>query len=314
MTLAELVVVLLILAILSSVAVESLAPKVDQARYDATIKSLDQIRSAIISTETSEAGAAVAGFVADNGRWPMSLAELTITPAQAGALGIVPFSIKAAPAPNSDILLPAGHRGPYLHLPPDKTALLDGWDKPFAVAATPSGGLRIASLASLRPQTSAGYATDLFVDIEPTAVQAVMIVGKVTVTSDAPSSQPVNVLLFTPAPSNAASTTGVLTHVFSLAPSAFTPINVPSSPEEPTPGGSSSYEASFQIASGLPDSLGAPVMLLAGPAALRVATADNATRSNPTHMTLSPGASQIVNFHLTLPATASPASPPMTPP
>jgi type II secretory pathway pseudopilin PulG len=315
MTLAELVVVLLIMAILASVAVESLAPKVDQARYDATLESLSQIRTAIVATENTETGAAVTGFVADNGRWPTSLAELTLTPAQvlaahhASAIDLLPFAVQPAPAPHNDVLLPVGHRGPYLNLPPDRVALLDGWDKPFAVVATPSGGLRIASLASLRPQTSAGYGTDLFVDIEPTAVQAAMVAGKVVVTGDAPPSQAVNVLLFTPAPASV-SATGVRTNVFSIAPTSFAPIEAPNSSEEPTPGALSSYETSFQIASGLTDSLGATVVLLAGPAALRVATADNTTKSSPTHLTLSPGSSQVVNFHLTLPATPPPMAPP----
>lgn len=66
MTLAELLIVLAILAITSVVALQAVTPLMDQARVDSTIKTLNNIAGAIVSNNPT----GVAGFIADNGRLP----------------------------------------------------------------------------------------------------------------------------------------------------------------------------------------------------------------------------------------------------
>ena len=71
LTLVELVVVLAILAVLAGVAVRSLEPIADQARYEATQKTLESVKNAIVDDRQQASGTRqISGFVSDIGRLP----------------------------------------------------------------------------------------------------------------------------------------------------------------------------------------------------------------------------------------------------
>ena len=73
LTLIELVVVLAILAVLAGVAVRSLEPIADQSRYEATLKTLESVKNAIVEDRIQSNGTRhVSGFVSDVGRLPES--------------------------------------------------------------------------------------------------------------------------------------------------------------------------------------------------------------------------------------------------
>jgi prepilin-type N-terminal cleavage/methylation domain-containing protein len=72
-TLIEMLVVISILAVLTTIAVQSLGPVEEKARHEATGRTLNQVRDAVVTTNDS----AVAGFIADTGRVPTSIADLS---------------------------------------------------------------------------------------------------------------------------------------------------------------------------------------------------------------------------------------------
>lgn len=77
LTLVELVVVLAILAVLAGVAVRSLEPIADQARFEATQKTLNSAKNAIVEDRLQASGTRhVSGFVSDMGLLPQSTAML----------------------------------------------------------------------------------------------------------------------------------------------------------------------------------------------------------------------------------------------
>ena len=213
LTLAELLVVLLVLAILATVAVQSLAPVVDQAKFEATQKSLAQIRAAIAGPdEVGATGDPVTGFVADMGRLPVSLDELLNS---ASVVDSSPFGLQAAPAPFgndalSPVSIPRGWRGPYVRLPVGGTQLLDGWGQAFVFDAvsTPSG-LSVASSEVNRPTQLNGYQQPLAISIAPTQWQATLVTGKLYALNSAdlnrripPSAATWTVTLFGPGPAS----------------------------------------------------------------------------------------------------------------
>lgn len=128
MTLAELLIVLAILAITSVVALQAVTPLMDQARVDSTISTLNSISSAIVSSNS----ASVSGFLADTGSLPTSVADLLVQPPLLQAstvLGVksitlstnnswtVIFDSPAAAGTTYLCTLPSGWRGPYLTTP-----------------------------------------------------------------------------------------------------------------------------------------------------------------------------------------------------
>jgi type II secretory pathway pseudopilin PulG len=135
MTLVELLVVLAILALLTSVAVTSTDVLMGQARHDAARHTLSSIEDAVLgdrNARQSDGTLLTAGFLADMGRLPAcastdlryALKELwdpTSMPA---------FAIRSAPF-DAEVLVPCGWRGPYVHLPIAHDQLLDGWGNPF---------------------------------------------------------------------------------------------------------------------------------------------------------------------------------------
>ncbi|HWA98386.1 MAG TPA: type II secretion system protein [Pirellulales bacterium] len=122
-TLVELIVVLAILTALTAVAVQSLGPVADQARYESTVRALSSVRDAIVTLSPT----AVAGFLVDVGRPPLNISELLYQPDPST---ISPF--------NSTGALPFGWNGPYV-LPPVSTnstsqvTLCDAWAQPINI-------------------------------------------------------------------------------------------------------------------------------------------------------------------------------------
>ncbi len=162
LTLVELLVVLVILAIMTTIAIQSTDMLVDQSRYDATQRTLQNIQDAIIgpaNQRDSDGSQTITGFIADMGRLPQpvyaggvlqgdSLRELwdnTVIPV-ASSYGVqsTTVPIQSLPLPSStkvlvnsssaaiSLQMPCGWRGPYLRFPSGSYGrLVDGWGNPF---------------------------------------------------------------------------------------------------------------------------------------------------------------------------------------
>ena len=168
MTLIELLVVLTILVILTTIAITSTSQVMDQGRYDATQRTLQNIQDAIVgpaNQRAADGSLLITGFVADMGRLPQTvdatseplreLWDASVIPATS-AYGIQTFPnatitsaansttafglVNAAGTPYNPstasvaltVTLPAGWRGPYLQLATGSSGrLLDGWGNPF---------------------------------------------------------------------------------------------------------------------------------------------------------------------------------------
>ncbi len=142
LTLVELLVVLVILAIMTVIAVQSLDYLADQARFEATQRTLGNVQSAVLGTpnQTQPDGTPMlSGFVADLGRPPIADTNLQIS--ELWAQGTLPsyqaVVVPAASDPiNSDVVILAGWRGPYLRLPPTSQqgfSLYDGYGNAFSL-------------------------------------------------------------------------------------------------------------------------------------------------------------------------------------
>ncbi len=123
LTLVELLVVLSILAVLSTVAIRSVSDQAIETRYDANLDQLEAIKEAIIGD-----GDDFNGFVGDVGRLPEvlnnSLDELL------EQNGIEPFGIQT-PSGDSELRLVCGWRGPYLDLGFVQDSLIDGFGQDY---------------------------------------------------------------------------------------------------------------------------------------------------------------------------------------
>ncbi|WP_395719468.1 prepilin-type N-terminal cleavage/methylation domain-containing protein [Prosthecobacter sp.] len=149
LTLLELLVVLSILAVLSTVALTSSSGIADQARYEATQRTLENIREAVLGPSNlrdTDGTLLYTGFVADMGRLPRVEADLTLEelwindgPADDGLATLAPHAVRQAIAANvdvaaeldPDVYLATGWRGPYLRLSPGNTNVRDGWGAQF---------------------------------------------------------------------------------------------------------------------------------------------------------------------------------------
>jgi prepilin-type N-terminal cleavage/methylation domain-containing protein len=162
LTLLELLVVLTILVALSTVAITSTSGVADQARYEATQHTLENIRDAVIgpaNLRDTDGSLLYTGFVADTGRLPkavaevvdggtvLTLAELVQQPAGIAAYQVLPaITSNCTPSTEADatdlnikadtVRLGVGWRGPYLRLPLGNFLPRDGWG---AQLVTPVG-------------------------------------------------------------------------------------------------------------------------------------------------------------------------------
>jgi hypothetical protein len=139
---------------LSLVAVQSLEPVAEKSRYEMTKRSLDDIRSAIVSVQQSGGTALVSGFVTDHGFLP----PLTSGPAFHSAL-TVGAGLPAFPVGGSAF----GWRGPYLQSNVTTTQFVDGWGRPLSAQVQDLSGAPKAAFDSLSDRlvlSNAGPLTD----------------------------------------------------------------------------------------------------------------------------------------------------------
>ncbi|MEM1228572.1 MAG: hypothetical protein AAGJ40_23010 [Planctomycetota bacterium] len=184
LTLIELVIVLVILAALTGVAVQSLEPLADQSRYEATQRTLEEVADGIIEHRLQTSGARHAsGFVPDVGLVPLDLSELlddsAVIPGTTTALSAYPMLTRSGPAA-ADALNPTdvdcggvslrcGWRGPYVSVVNSSAGLRDGWGEAFEVVQIPAA----TGPVHLRwPAVTAEY-SDLTVDIESPSLEVV---------------------------------------------------------------------------------------------------------------------------------------------
>jgi prepilin-type N-terminal cleavage/methylation domain-containing protein len=136
-TLIEMLVVITILAVLTTIAVRSLGPVEEKARHEATERTLNQVRDAVVTTDKS----AVAGFIADTGRVPTSIADLSglvsptnglvVQPADLPAYGVL--QVQSGPDWNgSNWTMTTGTTGSYF-------SLNHGWHGPYLQTAAATG-------------------------------------------------------------------------------------------------------------------------------------------------------------------------------
>ena len=154
-TLLELVVVIAILAVLSTVAMRSVSGIASQTRFEVTQRTLDQIQTAILGNPNDhqpDGALVINGFVADMGRLPNSLDELLNMPA-----GAPLFAVQPAADPN--VIVAGGWRGPYVRLSLGATNLCDGWGIALTNYPDGNGGFTVISYGANRPGSV--YAMDL---------------------------------------------------------------------------------------------------------------------------------------------------------
>lgn len=190
LTLIELVIVLVILAALTGIAVQSLEPIADQSRYEASQQTLENAGGAIFQRVNDGSRVSYSGFVTDIGRLPVSIgtipqrfaSELWNNDRDANGVPDLPaFDLAAFDDPetnedesvrvNNRILVSAGWRGPYLTLTPGRDSLIDGFGHPIVCfdptdTAIAAAGLQIARLRSfgsnnVQSATDTGYQIDL---------------------------------------------------------------------------------------------------------------------------------------------------------
>lgn len=177
LTLLELVVVLGILAVLSTIAVRSLGPIADQSRYEQTQLVLNSLRQAIAGSQEISGRTlvtSVSGFAPDTGAYPPDLESLLIRPA-----GVIERSLQAFDSDRDlidDIQLTSGWNGPYLTLGAGTDSILDGWGAEPTLILN-SGNLEILSMGSdgdsIPPEE--GYRKDLIVTIQPKDYQGAAV-------------------------------------------------------------------------------------------------------------------------------------------
>ncbi|MEM7473741.1 MAG: prepilin-type N-terminal cleavage/methylation domain-containing protein [Planctomycetota bacterium] len=133
-TLIELVMVLVILAILATAALNVVEFQVDQTRFELTQQTVDRIDNAVLGPEnarSADGSTAVSGFVADCGRLPLSLNELYVHPTTLNTPSLLPDFGFVSPAGDVQVTATGGWNGPYLKLAVGGTSLPDGWAAEF---------------------------------------------------------------------------------------------------------------------------------------------------------------------------------------
>ena len=141
-TLLELVVVLAILAVITTLATREIGHVQDQQRFEAAQRGLEDIEHAILGSPEDrlpDGTRVAAGFVADMGRLPRTTGTNQLTLGELWIRPVTPFDVRAAVQSNGvaassedpEVLVPGGWRGPYVRLPLGTDALRDGWGNPY---------------------------------------------------------------------------------------------------------------------------------------------------------------------------------------
>lgn len=127
-TLLEMLVVLTIMAVLTTVAAQSLEPVAQKSRAEATQRTLEAVRAALHSVTHTGGSTSVAGFVSDLRRLPNSWQEL--------------FDRNLIASNNL-------WHGPYILPPGNATTLVDAWGRPIRLTFTNSQNIPKPSFDSL---------------------------------------------------------------------------------------------------------------------------------------------------------------------
>ncbi|MEM6552380.1 MAG: hypothetical protein AAF750_09680 [Planctomycetota bacterium] len=140
LTLLELVVVLVILAALGTVMITQTAGLTGEARYEQTVRTLEQVEDAVVGRQPvggEDPTAIPPGFVSDMGRLPeavadgasFTLAELWDSSLFEAALPAdeLFFGPRILEGLDEDLEMFSGWRGPYVRLPLGSSELRDGW-------------------------------------------------------------------------------------------------------------------------------------------------------------------------------------------
>jgi len=166
MTLVELLVVLAILALLTTVAVTSSDVVLSQGRHEAPVRTLRAIEEAVLGPQdaSSTSDEPAAGFLADIGRLPSPPAGCT--PAQRLAelwdqCAMEKFDVRRPD--DKEVAVGCGWRGPYLRLPVGRIDLLDGWGRPFEVDV--NGNNEIINVRSRGADDLPGTSDDLLLPL-----------------------------------------------------------------------------------------------------------------------------------------------------
>jgi prepilin-type N-terminal cleavage/methylation domain-containing protein len=160
-TLLELVVVLSILAVVTTLALRGLGGIEDGKRDEANRAAIEDLREAILGSPDERAAdgpRVIAGYVADMGRLPRTVevdGALTLAELWSGPPGQV-FDVRPAIAfhgvpgafEDPQVFVSGGWRGPYLRLPLGASQWLDGWGNPM---------VNVLDTATLNPDAE-GYA------------------------------------------------------------------------------------------------------------------------------------------------------------
>lgn len=146
LTLLELLVVLTILVVLSTIALTTSSGMVNKTRDEATKKILADIREAVIGPSNvydPDGTPVVTGILADIGRPPKSVSEsvgggnvFTLRELWENAHGVAAYEARAATAAHVDdaaqedaeVILATGWRGPYLRVSTADGLVRDGWN------------------------------------------------------------------------------------------------------------------------------------------------------------------------------------------
>lgn len=214
LTLLELLAVLVILSVVATLAVHSLQPRVENARFEqarALLREIDAATAGPPRGQQADGTPLIQGFIADVGRPPMQ----SPTPATAGggldelwnpqsklALSF-PFQFRAGPnqpVDYSDIRLPCGWRNPYLILSAGQREVLDPWARPLQVQ-TDARGTIVAIECLVPPPLDEPLRLDF-------ASGIVSVAG--TIGTSEPNPPTIDVVLLAPQPEQSTSVLSVI--------------------------------------------------------------------------------------------------------
>ncbi|MEM6671918.1 MAG: prepilin-type N-terminal cleavage/methylation domain-containing protein [Planctomycetota bacterium] len=141
LTLLELVVVLAILSVLGTVMLTQTAGLTNEARYQQTIRTLEDLEVAVLGRRpmgAEDPTGVLPGFISDMGRLPASdgllpLAELWDAELFDFGADDLFFRPRAVEGLDDGVQLLCGWRGPYVRLPIGSDQLRDGWGGDFLV-------------------------------------------------------------------------------------------------------------------------------------------------------------------------------------